>query len=412
MQTNMDRIKKDIEMVTSFNRTPGNGCTRFSYSEEDRLARNYLVEEMKKLSMDVSIDGVGNIRGKYNPMNSKESSIMMGSHIDTVLHGGKFDGLAGVVTAIEVVRVIKENNVEINRPIEIIIWAEEEGSNSGITMLGSKSLIGKYKPNDLKDIKDLTGNSMYDLIKNFGLEVDKVGTQVLKEDEVKYLIELHIEQGGVLDSENLPVGVVKAIAGMRTYKVTLEGIPNHAGSTPMHLRNDALVGASHIIGYMEIAAKEKGLPTTVATVGKISCEPNVPNVISGKVEFYVDIRDVEEEGKRLVSEEMIKKVEEVAKEYGLKYDIQLLGESPAVKLSEEVINSIEEAVKLKGYPYKVMNSGAVHDSAMLSEITKVGMIFVPSKDGRSHCPEESTRFEDIKLGCDVLLEAAIKLARN
>lgn len=411
MQTNMDRIKKDIEMVTSFNRTPGNGCTRFSYSEEDRLARNYLVEEMKKLSMDVSIDGVGNIRGKYNPMNSKESSIMMGSHIDTVLHGGKFDGLAGVVTAIEVVRVIKENNVEINRPIEIIIWAEEEGSNSGITMLGSKALIGKYKPNDLKDIKDLTGNSMYDLIKNFGLEVDKVGTQVLKEDEVKYLIELHIEQGGVLDSENLPVGVVKAIAGMRTYKVTLEGIPNHAGSTPMHLRNDALVGASHIIGYMEIAAKEKGLPTTVATVGKISCEPNVPNVISGKVEFYVDIRDVEE-GKRLVSEEMIKKVEEVAKEYGLKYDIQLLGESPAVKLSEEVINSIEEAVKLKGYPYKVMNSGAVHDSAMLSEITKVGMIFVPSKDGRSHCPEESTRFEDIKLGCDVLLEAAIKLARN
>ncbi len=407
----MDRIKKDIEMVTSFNRTPGNGCTRFSYSEEDRLARNYLVEEMKKLSMDVSIDGVGNIRGKYNPMNSKESSIMMGSHIDTVLHGGKFDGLAGVVTAIEVVRVIKENNVEINRPIEIIIWAEEEGSNSGITMLGSKALIGKYKPNDLKDIKDLTGNSMYDLIKNFGLEVDKVGTQVLKEDEVKYLIELHIEQGGVLDSENLPVGVVKAIAGMRTYKVTLEGIPNHAGSTPMHLRNDALVGASHIIGYMEIAAKEKGLPTTVATVGKISCEPNVPNVISGKVEFYVDIRDVEE-GKRLVSEEMIKKVEEVAKEYGLKYDIQLLGESPAVKLSEEVINSIEEAVKLKGYPYKVMNSGAVHDSAMLSEITKVGMIFVPSKDGRSHCPEESTRFEDIKLGCDVLLEAAIKLARN
>lgn len=412
MESNLDRIIKDIETITSFNKTPGEGFTRFSYSHEDMQARKYLLKEMEKLNLEVTIDGVGNIRGKYNPMRSEEASIMIGSHIDTVLHGGKFDGLAGVVTALETIRVVHENKIDIKRPLELIIWAEEEGSNSGVTMLGSKAMIGKCKVDDLKEVKDLNGNPMYDLIRDFGLEVDKIETQTLKKGEVEYLIELHIEQGAILDTENLSVGVVKAIAGMRTYKVTLEGISNHAGSTPMYLRNDPLVGASHIIAYMEEAAKTKGLPNSVATVGKISCQPNVPNVIPNKIEFYVDIRDVEEEGKRLVSEELKKKVKEIEKEYGLKSSIELLGESPAVKLSKDVIDIVEETVKAKNYPYMLINSGAVHDSAMLVDHAKVGMIFVPSIEGKSHSPEEDTKLEDIKLGCDVLLGSTIKLAKK
>lgn len=411
MEANIERIKNDIDIVTSFNRTPGNGCTRFSYSEEDRKAREYLINEMKKLGLEVKIDGVGNIRGKYNPMNSNYPSVMMGSHIDTVLNGGKFDGLVGVVSALEVIRQVKDNQISIQKPLEIIIWAEEEGSNSGITMLGSKAMTGKVKAEDLKEIKSFTGESMYDLMKEFGLNVDAIDSQVFRKDEVEYLIELHVEQGGILDSEGLSVGIVKAIAGMKTYKVTLEGVANHAGSTPMYLRNDALVGASHIITYMEDAAKNKGLGTTVATVGKIICEPNVPNIIPGKVVFYVDIRDVEEEGKDIISKELIEKVKENANLYNLKYDIELIGESPVVKLSEKVIDTIEKIAIERSYPYKVMNSGAVHDSGMFADLTNVGMIFVPSIGGRSHCPEELTRFEDIKLGCDLLLETVIRLAQ-
>lgn len=411
MEANIERIKNDIDIVTSFNRTPGNGCTRFSYSEEDRKAREYLINEMKKLGLEVRIDGVGNIRGKYNPMNSNYPSVMMGSHIDTVLNGGKFDGLVGVVSALEVIRQVKDNQISIQKPLEIIIWAEEEGSNSGITMLGSKAMTGKVKAEDLKEIKSFTGESMYDLMKEFGLDVDAIDSQVFRKDEVEYLIELHVEQGGILDSEGLSVGIVKAIAGMKTYKVTLEGVANHAGSTPMYLRNDALVGASHIITYMEDAAKNKGLGTTVATVGKIICEPNVPNIIPGKVVFYVDIRDVEEEGKDIISKELIEKVKENANLYNLKYDIELIGESPVVKLSEKVIDTIEKIAIERSYPYKVMNSGAVHDSGMFADLTNVGMIFVPSIGGRSHCPEELTRFEDIKLGCDLLLETVIRLAQ-
>ena len=411
MEANIERIKNDIDIVTSFNRTPGNGCTRFSYSEEDRKAREYLINEMKKLGLEVKIDGVGNIRGKYNPMNSNYPSVMMGSHIDTVLNGGKFDGLVGVVSALEVIRQVKDNQISIQKPLEIIIWAEEEGSNSGITMLGSKAMTGKVKAEDLKEIKSFTGESMYDLMKEFGLDVDAIDSQVFRKDEVEYLIELHVEQGGILDSEGLSVGIVKAIAGMKTYKVTLEGVANHAGSTPMYLRNDALVGASHIITYMEDAAKNKGLGTTVATVGKIICEPNVPNIIPGKVVFYVDIRDVEEEGKDIISKELIEKVKENANLYNLKYDIELIGESPVVKLSEKVIDTIEKIAIERSYPYKVMNSGAVHDSGMFADLTNVGMIFVPSIGGRSHCPEELTRFEDIKLGCDLLLETVIRLAQ-
>jgi len=411
VEANIERIKNDIDIVTSFNRTPGNGCTRFSYSEEDRKAREYLINEMKKLGLEVKIDGVGNIRGKYNPMNSNYPSVMMGSHIDTVLNGGKFDGLVGVVSALEVIRQVKDNQISIQKPLEIIIWAEEEGSNSGITMLGSKAMTGKVKAEDLKEIKSFTGESMYDLMKEFGLDVDAIDSQVFRKDEVEYLIELHVEQGGILDSEGLSVGIVKAIAGMKTYKVTLEGVANHAGSTPMYLRNDALVGASHIITYMEDAAKNKGLGTTVATVGKIICEPNVPNIIPGKVVFYVDIRDVEEEGKDIISKELIEKVKENANLYNLKYDIELIGESPVVKLSEKVIDTIEKIAIERSYPYKVMNSGAVHDSGMFADLTNVGMIFVPSIGGRSHCPEELTRFEDIKLGCDLLLETVIRLAQ-
>ncbi|WP_025640738.1 Zn-dependent hydrolase [Schnuerera ultunensis] len=412
MESCIRRIENDIENITKITATPQMGCTRFSYSKEDKQVREYLLKELEGLRLKIKIDGVGNIRAKYVGGNEDKPSIMFGSHIDTVANGGKFDGLTGVISALEVMRVIKENNLSLKNPVELIIFAEEEGSNFGITMLGSKVLTGKYGLEDLKKIENDEGISSYEIMRNFGLDVENIGNDVLKKDEVKAMIELHVEQGGILDSEKIPIGIVKAIAGMKTYKVSLKGVSNHAGSTPMDLRNDPMVGASEIVTYLEKVAKEKGLPSTVATVGKIHCQPNMPNVISGEVDFYVDIRDVEADGVETVVKELEKKTEEIVLKRGLKAQIELVGESDSVRLSTKVIEAIEKSALEKGFEYKIMNSGAVHDSAMLTELTEVGMIFVPSINGRSHCPEELTDLQDIKLGCDLLLNTVIRLANE
>ncbi|MBU5427713.1 M20 family metallo-hydrolase [Tissierella pigra] len=409
MESCIERIKNDIENITKITATPNMGCTRFSYGKEDREVREYLTKEMKILGLSINVDGVGNIRAKYMDNNEDKPSIMIGSHIDTVSNGGKFDGLTGVVTALEVVRIIKENNIKLENPIELIIFAEEEGSNFGTTMVGSKFLSGAYKLEYLKRLKNDEGITAYNIMKDFGLDVDNVENEVLKKEEAKAMVELHIEQGGILHSENISIGIVQAIVGMKTYRVSLEGVSNHAGSTPMYLRKDPMVGAAEIITYMEKVAKEKALKDTVATVGKIHCQPNGSNVIPGQVEFNVDIRDVETEGIEIVAKELINKTKEIANKRGLKYSIDLVGESDCVKLSSKVINAIEETAIENKYVYKEMNSGAVHDSAMLTGITNVGMIFVPSIDGLSHCPQEETKFEDIKLGCDLLLGTVIKL---
>lgn len=410
MESCVERIKNDIENVTNITATPDNGCTRHSYSKEDKQVRGYLINEMENLGLSIKIDGVGNIRAKYIDNNGDNPSIMIGSHIDTVSNGGKFDGLTGVVTALEVIRVIKENNVKLSNPIELVIFAEEEGSNFGITMLGSKALIGSIDCEYLKTIFNDDGISSYQVMKDFGLDVDNIKNEVLKKEEVKAMIELHVEQGGILDSEKISIGIVQAIAGMNTYKVKLKGVSNHAGSTPMHLRKDPMVGASEIITYLEKVASEKALTNTVATVGKIHCHPNASNVIPGDVEFYVDVRDVEAKGLEIVAEELKKKTIEVAEKHDLIATVDLVGASDCVKLSETVISTIRGVAEEKGYDYKIMNSGAVHDSVMLTGLTDVGMIFVPSINGRSHCPEEHTRYEDIKAGCDLLLGTVVKLA--
>ncbi|WP_264739796.1 Zn-dependent hydrolase [Cytobacillus firmus] len=409
MEINLGRLMKDFDNIIGFTSTPGNGCTRFSYSEEDQKAREYLFARMEELGMDIKVDAIGNIRATYGKELNKPS-IMIGSHHDTVKNGGTYDGLTGVLAALEIIRVLKEEKTELQQPIELVSFAEEEGSNFGITMLGSKVFAGKYKMEELKTIKNSEGKSVYETAKDFGLEIDQAERDILQRGEIDAMIELHIEQGQILESQQKSIGIVQAIAGMRTYKVTIEGDSNHAGTTPMDLRSDPLAGAAEIISQVRKTAKYDALPSTVATVGKIECRPNIPNVIPQKVEFFVDIRDVEAEGVNIVSGKLAQKAEEVSAEHSLKSTIELVGESRTVKLSSRLIEKIEETAIEKGFDYLKLNSGAVHDTAMLSGLTDIGMIFIPSKGGKSHCPEEYTSEKDIKAGCDLLLNVVRKLA--
>ncbi|WP_432666559.1 M20 family metallo-hydrolase [Wukongibacter baidiensis] len=409
MNTSFERIKRDIENLSMYNQTPELGCTRPSYSKEDRKARDYLLREMKRQGLKITIDGIGNIRGKLEGKNPDFPAIMTGSHIDTVLKGGKYDGIVGVVGGLEVIRTIKENALKLNHPIELVIFSEEEGANFGITTAGSKALVGEYCLGDIKNIKNSKGISYYEILKDFGLDPDTIDDTKLKSSDIKAMIELHIEQSVVLEKKRKSIGIVKGIAGRRAYSIELTGESNHAGATPMNLRKDPMVVAGKIISSINQVVKENGLDTTVATVGKIDCQPNVSNIIAHRVRFTVDIRDVENDAMDHVLNGLKSLVRNVADESKVDYHIECIGESNGILLSEDIVNTIEEVVNENNIFYCKMNSGAVHDAALLAKLVDVGMIFIPSKDGRSHVPEEYTSYEDIQQGCDVLLKTILRL---
>jgi len=232
MQVSIDRIRKDIETICSFNATPGKGYTRFSYSAEDLKAREYLLSQFRDLGMECRTDPAGNLRARLEGSSPHAPAVMSGSHIDTVLHGGMFDGLVGTVGALEVARVLREEGVRPVHPFEVVVFAEEEGSNFGTTTAGSKAMVGRYGVEDLKKLKNPEGTSMYEAAKSIGLDPDKLPESILKPGDLKAMVELHIEQSVVLDTEELQIGIVEAIAGIRAYSLSLEGVPNHAGATP------------------------------------------------------------------------------------------------------------------------------------------------------------------------------------
>jgi hydantoinase/carbamoylase family amidase len=335
---------------------------------------------------------------------------MIGSHIDTVPNGGRFDGLAGTISALEVIRTIKENNIDIKSPVELVIFSEEERSNFGSTTLGSKIMTGKITKEDLKNIYNDKEQSAYDVMKNFNLDVESIGENILSENEVKAMIEIHIEQGSVLEKADKSVGVVTDIAGMNTYEVSLTGQSNHAGTTPMDDRQDPLIGASEVVLSMEEFTRTKANDTTVATVGRLVCSPSGSNVINQNVTFNVDIRDVDPNGVEATSQHLKEIVAEVSKKVGLEYDLELVGHSEPAALSDSVIDTLEDIVQDRGIDYIKTHSGAVHDAMMLVDKTEVGMIFVPSKDGISHSPDEYTLYEDLEAGANLMLGAVVELA--
>ncbi len=411
LSVNIGRIKRDIDKICEFNATPGCGYTRFTYSKEDALAREYLLDECAKLGLAVTIDGVGNIRARREGEDPHAPSVMAGSHIDTVFHGGKFDGLAGTIGALEAIRTIVENDVRLKHPVELVVFSEEEGSNFSLPLAGSKAMVGRHDPEDLKKLRSPDGRSMYEAAKDAGYEPDNLPREVLRPGEVKAMLELHVEQSVVLDSQGLSVGIVEAIAALRLYETEISGVPNHAGATPMKLRNDPMAAAAKTIARVEDLAKKAPSGTTVGTVGRIFCEPNVPNVIPGKVNFTLDARDVDEPSLEEFVEAVKKILKEEATSHGVVSEMRFLGGSKAIYLPGDITGLIESIAKKRGISCMRMNSGAGHDSCLLATVTKVGMIFVPSIDGRSHVPEENTRYEDLETGCNLLLETLVELAR-
>ena len=425
---NINRIIGDIDAVTG----GAAACTRPSYGAADAEARAYFFRAFEELGLEVRTDGAGNIRAAMKGKEPELAPVLVGSHIDTVNNGGRFDGLLGVVCALECLRIFKEKGHVPRRNVEVVIFAEEEASNFGVTLLGSKLLTGKLAPASLKGIFNDARQSADDVIRNAGFDPSRFAeadeteasernddddesghaSEILQPDEVYAMMEMHIEQGSVLESSKVSVGIVENIAGMETYRVVLTGPSGHAGGTPMANRKDPMVAAAEIILCVQKAAEGADSGTAVATVGKLSVRPGATNVIAREVEFFVDIRDSNDASVEELADSLKFFTESIGGKQGLTTDVCRISKSLAIGLDGDVIETIDRAAKDLGTPGLHMYSGPVHDAGMMAGVTRVGMIFVPSIGGLSHCPEEDTRPTDIETGANVLLETVKRLAEG
>lgn len=410
MRVNIDRIQRHVEAIGRFTSTPGNGSTRPSYSPEFRDAYDYMTQKAQALGLQVRIDAVGNLRLRLPGPDDAVPAVFIGSHLDTVIHGGQFDGVLGVVCGLEVIQVLVESAFPHACPIEVISFVEEEGISFRCPLLGSKVVTGQLAIEDLEVLRTDSGESFLDRAKAYGVDPAFVIQDRIEPAKVRAMLELHIEQGAVLESEGLSVGVVDRIAGSENYRVGVTGRANHAGTTPMKLRNDALCAAAEMICAVEDVADSSMSEQTVATVGRILCSPNAANVIAGHVEFSIDIRDVHEDKITCAATAILDRIEAIAEHRGVVCEIALTAKSSPQELAGHIADRIALVAQSLDVPHRRMHSGALHDTAMMGRIADAGMIFVPSRLGISHSPDEWTDYADIEKGANVLLRVVADLA--
>jgi hydantoinase/carbamoylase family amidase len=402
----INRVWRDIEMLASFS-AAGEGVNRLTFSKEDQAARAYLREQMTAAGLQVQESAPGVMLGRLSPPGSSGPAVMSGSHIDAVPAAGRFDGIVGVVGALEVGRVLAEQQMALKHPYEVVIYPEEEGTRFGAVLTGSKAWVGELSAQQLASMHDRDGISYLAAMEAYGLRAADLDRQRLQPGQVKSLLELHIEQSVVLEESAVHIGVVTSITGIRGFEATLKGVANHAGATPMARRSDALAGAAEIMVMLERLAPTLG-PHTVCTVGQITCSPGARNVIPGEVRFSIDFRDIE--GLDAKWAQVEPHLSSIASRRHLVLELRALSSSEPVALSATIQDLLEQTCASRGLSCLRMPSGAVHDAQVMAPLVDTGMIFIPSRGGRSHCPEEYSEPVQVEQGVNVLLDAVVALA--
>ncbi|CAM5222545.1 Allantoate deiminase OS=Ureibacillus acetophenoni OX=614649 GN=SAMN05877842_11031 PE=3 SV=1 [Ureibacillus acetophenoni] len=403
---NRERLEKHIEELSQFGMQSSGGINRFSFTEEEAKANEYIKQRMEEAGLTVSFDAVGNVIGELQGTEEK-APIMIGSHIDTVPHGGKFDGALGVLAAIEVAHSLKDQGIQLKSPLKIVSFKDEEGTRFGFGLLGSRAVAGILKEEELEG-RDDQGITLKEAMIQNGYDPKKISEAKVR--EVAAYLELHIEQGKVLENENVPVGIVTGIAGPSWKEITVRGLSEHAGATPMPIRQDALVAASEMILKIEqIAFNYKD---AVATVGKLQVKPNGVNVIPGEVTFSLDVRDLDNERCAKIVNEISEMIQEVSQKRGVQSEITELQTVSSVQADAGMQAMIKEAIVSKGIKPISLVSGAGHDAMNLARICPMGMIFVRSKDGISHNPLEYTSMDDCEIATNVLFDTLVRLDRS
>ena len=384
------------------------GVTRLSFSEEERAAKDRVATYMEEAGLSVYEDAAGNLFGRREGRDPESPAVLVGSHVDSVYSGGNFDGPLGVLAGIEVLHAIEERGVETERPVEVVAFTDEEGARFSFGMIGSRALAGRLTPDDLHDHEDRDGVSIAEAMRACGLDPERIGDAARPEGSVKAYVELHIEQGRVLESEDLPVGVVTGIAGPVWLRFSLEGETGHAGATPMNLRRDALAAAAEIMGLIEAEAARTG--TTVGTVGQLDLEPGGINIIPGRVEFSLDLRDIDEGVRDRVEGRIMEGADEVCRRRSVELEVETLQRLAPAPCSELVRGAAQRACERLGLGVRALPSGAGHDGMQLTDLCEMGMIFVRSREGISHSPEERSSREDCAAGGDALYWTVLDLA--
>jgi len=411
MFTSKERIKNDIEKLSKFNASPGEGLTRFSFSKEDRKAREYIKKKMKEVKLEVYEDAAGTIIGRRMGIDNHLPVVMIGSHFDSVKNGGNFDGPAGVITGLEIARILNKRNIKTKYPLEFIAMIEEEGARFGSGLFGSRSMVGKVSRDDLEKYCDENGITIAKAMRDFGFNPDNITKAKRDPKTIKAFFELHIEQGPVLETEHKDIGIVDTIVGIDQYNIEVTGISGHAGTTPMNMRNDALVLASDIVKQINLMAKKAG-EGTVATVGNLKVYPGGANIIPKKVWFSVDVRSRDKNKIEAIAKEIDELLKHECKKQKAFYKMEKKISVDPVRLPRNISEVLKRKCEKLGFSYKEMISGAGHDAMILAGITEVGLVFVPSKNGKSHCPEEWTDYDQLQKGIEVVLEAVLVIAEK
>jgi beta-ureidopropionase / N-carbamoyl-L-amino-acid hydrolase len=403
---NGPRIESRIKELAQFGKDENGHGYRVAYTKGDVEGRAWFIKLMNKAGLEPTIDAGGNIIGKRKGKNNSLKPIAFGSHIDMVPDGGNYDGTLGSLSALEVIEVLNENNITTNHPLEVIIFANEEGG-----LIGSRAMAGNLTAEGLKQISQ-SGLVMAEGIKTIGGNPDNIQSCIRKKGDFHAFLELHIEQGGILEAENLNIGVVEGIVGIVDIEVTVEGVANHAGTTPMKLRQDALLAASKlIIAVNEVINSEPG--NQVGTIGKITALPGAYNVVPGHVTLGLEIRDLSSEKIEQLFAEIQKRAAALAADSKTK--ISFMREASEVKpalTNKHLQQQIEAAAKGLGLSTKFMQSGAGHDSQQMATLAPVAMIFVPSVGGISHSPKEFTKTADMTNGANVLLHTVLRVDKE
>jgi N-carbamoyl-L-amino-acid hydrolase len=406
LSVNQDRLDKRITELAQFGIQENGETERVAFSNADVAAQQWVISQLKDMSIDTHIDFAGNVIGIRKGTDKTKKPISFGSHIDRVPNGGNYDGCVGSMAAIEVLKVLDENNVKTKHPLEIIIFSNEEGG-----VVGSRAIAGQLKETAFA-VKNSTGYTIGEGMMRLGGDTTRLAEVARKKGAVAAFLELHIEQGGILEKENLNIGIVEGIVGLKWWNVEFNGFANHAGTTPMNSRQDALLAAAKfIVAVNEVATNFEG--AQVATVGRINAEPGAPNVIPGKVVTSLEIRDLSSEVIEKVYQEIEKRAIEISKTSGVEIKLTALDTTadPAI-MDASIQKEIEKSINSFGLSYKSMPSGAGHDAQDMALIAPTGMIFVPSKDGISHSPKEFTSASDMANGANVLLKTILALDKK
>lgn len=407
LKVNFPRLQAEITDLARIGQRPDRGIYRMAFTDEDMAGRDWFKHKVREAGLMLKEDGAANLSAVWGGSENLPV-VLVGSHLDTVPKAGHLDGSLGVLAGLEALRRLKEENIPLVRPVEVISFSDEEGRFGGL--FGSQALAGDLNPEKLYEAHDLEGIGLIDAMRRHGLNaMDALEARRSPESIYRYL-ELHIEQGPLLDTGKLNVGLVENITGLFKWSVTLDGVANHAGTTPMTMRKDAFLGLAEFAGEIPRLLEENGTELSRATIGKVDLYPGVANTVPGEVNFSLDVRDPDPHILDDLGQTMHRALGAIARRRGLYFKYEVLSKVSPVACDQRVLKILEEEVHRLGLSYLRMPSGAAHDAQIVAHIAPIGMVFVPSKDGRSHSPAEWTSWTDIEAGANLMLQAIRRMA--